>query len=92
LHSEDIAKLLPIFHTLVDQGNTLIIIEHNLDLIAQADYIVDLGPDAGSKGGRIMAEGTPEEIAASTLSRTASYLQEHLQFLHATSIRKKKKK
>lgn len=90
LHNEDIAKLLPIFHTLVDQGNTLIIIEHNLDLIAQADYLIDLGPDAGSQGGRLMAEGTPEEVAKAPRSRTAPFLAEHLHFLKGTSIRKKK--
>ncbi len=90
LHAQDIAGLLPIFHTLVDQGNTLIIIEHNLDVIAQADYIVDLGPDAGAKGGQLMASGTPEEIAGNPKSRTAPFLQQHLQFLKAPSIKKKK--
>ncbi|MBP9842224.1 MAG: excinuclease ABC subunit UvrA [Simkaniaceae bacterium] len=74
LHFEDIKKLLPIFHALVDKGNTLIVIEHNLDLIMQADYVIDLGPDAGDEGGEIMAVGTPEEIAASPHSKTGYYL------------------
>ncbi len=91
LHSDDIAKLLPIFHTLVNKGHTLIIIEHNLDLIAQADYLIDLGPDAGSQGGRLMAVGTPEEVASSPDSRTAPYLKEHLHLLKSNSIAKKRK-
>ena len=74
LHFEDIKKLLPIFHALVDKGNTLIVIEHNLDLIMQADYVIDLGPDAGDEGGEIVAVGTPEEIAASPHSKTGYYL------------------
>lgn len=78
LHFEDIAKLLPIFHKLADQKNTLIIVEHNLDLIANADYIIDLGPDAGPHGGSIIAQGTPEEVAKNPLSRTGKYLKELL--------------
>ncbi|MBM3184498.1 MAG: hypothetical protein FJZ64_04255 [Chlamydiae bacterium] len=79
LHSEDIAKLLPIFHKLADKKNTLIIIEHNLDIIANADYVIDLGPDAGDKGGQIMAKGTPEEVAQIKNSKTAPYLREKLE-------------
>ncbi len=78
LHSEDIARLLPIFHKLATKKNTLIIIEHNLDVIASADYVIDLGPDAGERGGRIMAQGTPEEVAKSKDSRTAPYLKKRL--------------
>ncbi len=78
LHSEDILKLLKIFHALVDNGNTLIIIEHNLDVIANADYIIDLGPDAGQYGGQLIATGTPEEIALHSSSYTAKYLNSYL--------------
>jgi excinuclease ABC subunit A len=74
LHSDDIAKLLPIFHALVDRGNTLILIEHNLDIIAHADMIFDLGPGAGDKGGQIVAQGTPEEIIKQPHSFTAQHL------------------
>jgi excinuclease ABC subunit A len=78
LHSEDIAKLLPIFHQLAAKKNTLLIIEHNLDVIANADYVVDMGPDAGDLGGEVVAKGTPEEIALSKTSKTAPYLKSHL--------------
>jgi excinuclease ABC subunit A len=78
LHSEDILKLLKIFHQLADKKNTLIIIEHNLDVIANADYLIDLGPDAGEDGGHLMATGTPEEVAQSKTSRTAKYLKNML--------------
>jgi len=78
LHNEDISKLIPIFHRLADKKNTLIIIEHNLDVIANADYILDLGPDAGAFGGTLMASGTPEEVAKDKKSRTAPFLKEHL--------------
>ncbi|HEV7737910.1 MAG TPA: excinuclease ABC subunit UvrA, partial [Chlamydiales bacterium] len=78
LHSEDIARLLPIFHRLADKKNTLVIIEHNLDVIANADYVIDIGPDAGLLGGKIMAKGTPEEVAKSKKSRTAPFLKERL--------------
>jgi excinuclease ABC subunit A len=74
LHSEDIVKLLSIFHALVDRGNTLILIEHNLDVIAHADYIFDLGPGAGEKGGQIIACGTPKELIHQSQSFTARYL------------------
>lgn len=78
LHSEDVARLLPIFHQLADKKNTLILIEHNMDIIANADFIVDLGPDAGEKGGEIIATGTPEQVAKNKKSKTAKYLKEHL--------------
>ncbi len=78
LHSEDILKLLKIFHHLADKRNTLVIIEHNLDILANADYILDLGPDAGESGGKIVAKGTPEEVARSKQSKTAPYLAKAL--------------
>jgi excinuclease ABC subunit A len=78
LHSEDVAKLIPIFHALVGKKNTVVIIEHNIDVIANADYIHDLGPDAGIYGGTLMVSGTPEEVAKNKKSRTAPFLKEHL--------------
>jgi len=78
LHSEDINKLLYVLNKLVDNGNTLIVIEHNLDVIKSADYIIDLGPDGGENGGNIVAEGTPLEILKSKNSHTAQYLKKHL--------------
>lgn len=74
LHSDDIAKILPIFHSLVDKGSSLIVIEHNLDIIKNADHIIDLGPDGGSGGGQLVASGTPQELKHSKLSRTAPFL------------------
>lgn len=79
LHSEDTLKLLKIFHALADKKNTLVIIEHNLDVITNADYIIDLGPDAGDEGGRVMAIGTPEEVAKVKASRTAKYIKDVLE-------------
>lgn len=78
LHSEDVLKLLKIFHALADKKNTLVIIEHNVDVMVNADYIIDLGPDAGEEGGQIMAKGTPEEVALCKESRTSKYLRERL--------------
>lgn len=78
LHFEDIRKLLLVLQGLVDKGNTVITIEHNLDVIKNADWIVDLGPDGGSGGGQIIATGTPEEVAKSTKSYTATFLREAL--------------
>ncbi len=81
LHTDDIVKLLLIFQRLVEMGNTVVIIEHNLDVIAAADYIIDMGPGSGEHGGKIVASGTPEEIARNKNSLTAPYLREQLQFL-----------
>lgn len=78
LHFEDINRLLKVLHTLVDQGNSVIVIEHNLDVIKTADYIVDMGPEGGDGGGQIVAQGTPEEVAKSEKSYTAKYLREKL--------------
>ncbi len=74
LHFEDVRKLLEVLHALVDAGNTVIVIEHNLEVIKTADWIVDLGPEGGSGGGRIVAAGTPEEIVDAPESHTARYL------------------
>jgi excinuclease ABC subunit A len=74
LHFADVEKLLEVLHRLVDGGNTVLVIEHNLDVIKTADWIVDLGPEGGNRGGRIIAEGTPEKIAATAGSATGEYL------------------
>jgi excinuclease ABC subunit A len=78
LHMADVDLLLKVLHRLVDDGNTVIVIEHNLSVIAEADYIVDLGPEAGADGGELVAFGTPEEVAKSRLSRTAPFLRKVL--------------
>jgi excinuclease ABC subunit A len=78
LHMADVELLLNVIHRLVDDGNTVIVIEHNLSVIAEADYVVDIGPEAGSLGGEIVALGTPEEVAKNHLSRTAPFLRETL--------------
>ncbi len=78
LHFEDINRLLKVLHTLVDQGNTVLVIEHNLDVIKTADYIIDIGPEGGDGGGRVVAYGTPEEVAKSKVSYTAKYLRPKL--------------
>ena len=78
LHTEDIATLLGVLNRLVDQGNTIVVIEHNLDVIKTADHIIDLGPEGGIRGGTILATGTPEEVAAVTTSYTGKYLKEKL--------------
>ena len=74
LHFEDIRKLLEVLHALVDAGNTIIVIEHNLEVIKTADHVIDLGPEGGDGGGRIIALGTPEEIAATPESHTGQFL------------------
>lgn len=78
LHFHDIKKLLKSFNALIARGHSIIVIEHNIELIKCADYIIDLGPEGGEKGGQIMAEGTPEEVAKSKKSFTAAYLREKL--------------
>lgn len=75
LHFADVEKLLNLLHRLVDQGNTVLVIEHNLDVIKTADYIIDLGPEGGDRGGEIIAEGTPEEIAMNERSYTGKFLR-----------------
>ncbi len=81
LHFEDIKVLLGVFNRLVDKGNTVLVIEHNLDVISAADYVIDMGPGGGANGGRIMAEGTPEEIAEGS-SPTAEFLRDELRSRH----------
>ena len=76
LHFHDVAKLLEVLHELVDQGNTVVVIEHNLEVIKTADWIVDLGPEGGDAGGAVVAIGTPEEIAANPASYTGQYLKQ----------------
>jgi excinuclease ABC subunit A len=78
LHMADIELLLNVLHRLVDEGNTVIVIEHNLSVIAEADYIVDLGPEAGAEGGEVVACGTPEQVAKNRMSRTAPFLRKVL--------------
>ena len=78
LHFEDINKLLKVLHQLVEQGNSVVVIEHNLDVIKTADYIIDIGPEGGDGGGKIIAKGTPEEVAKCEGSYTAKYLRQKL--------------
>jgi excinuclease ABC subunit A len=77
LHFDDVRKLLEVLHRLTDLGNTVIIIEHNLDIVRNADYILDLGPEGGERGGRIIAHGTPEQIATVSASYTGQFLARH---------------
>ena len=79
LHIDDIAKLIEILNRLVDAGNTAVIIEHNLDLIKTADYIIDLGKEGGEAGGTIIAKGTPEKIMKEENSYTGKYLKMHIE-------------
>ena len=78
LHFADIALLLKVLHQLRDAGNTIVVIEHNLDVIKTADWVVDLGPEGGDGGGRILAAGSPEQVAAHPDSVTGAYLRRHL--------------
>ena len=78
MHFDDVRKLLEVLHALVDSGNTVMVIEHNLEVIKTADWIIDLGPDGGTGGGRVVAEGTPEKIASLKESHTGRYLAPYL--------------
>ncbi|NCW34431.1 MAG: ATP-binding cassette domain-containing protein, partial [Actinobacteria bacterium] len=78
LHFEDVRKLLGVLQRLVDSGNTVVVIEHNLDVIKSADWIIDLGPEGGSGGGLVIAEGTPETVAKDKKSYTGKFLAEAL--------------
>ncbi|MDE2337419.1 MAG: ATP-binding cassette domain-containing protein, partial [Alphaproteobacteria bacterium] len=75
LHFEDVRKLLEVLHRLVDQGNTVVVIEHNLEVIKTADWIVDIGPEGGDKGGEIIVQDTPERVAAEKRSYTGAFLK-----------------
>jgi excinuclease ABC subunit A len=75
LHFHDVAQLLDVLHRLRDEGNTVVVIEHNLDVIKTADWLIDLGPEGGAGGGTIVATGTPEEVARHKTSYTARYLK-----------------
>ena len=78
LHFDDVRKLLQILQTFADGGNTVVVIEHNMDVIKQADYIIDMGPEGGNGGGTVVAVGTPEEIAKKRKSYTGKYLKKYL--------------
>ena len=79
LHFADVHKLIEILHRLTEGGNTVVVIEHNLDVIKTADYIIDVGPNGGDRGGQIIARGTPEEVAASEISYTGQYIKKYLE-------------
>ncbi|HBO15827.1 MAG TPA: excinuclease ABC subunit UvrA, partial [Porticoccaceae bacterium] len=87
LHFHDIEQLLGVLHRLRDQGNTVVVIEHNLDVVKTADWVVDLGPEGGSGGGKIIAQGTPEELAAVTHSHTGQFLKPLLKKANQRRIR-----
>jgi excinuclease ABC subunit A len=78
LHFDDVKKLLEVLHVLVEQGNSVVVIEHNLEVIKTADWLIDLGPDGGDGGGQLVAAGTPEKIAACHESYTGRYLKPYL--------------
>jgi excinuclease ABC subunit A len=78
LHYEDVKNLLMILNRLVDRGNTVIVIEHNMDVVKSADYMIDMGPEGGGRGGNVVAKGTPEEVARIKDSHTAFYLRKWL--------------
>ncbi|MBV8778841.1 MAG: excinuclease ABC subunit A, partial [Alphaproteobacteria bacterium] len=78
LHFEDVRKLLEVLHALVETGNTVLVIEHNLEVIKTADWLIDLGPEGGDGGGRIVATGTPEDVAQVAESHTGRYLHPYL--------------
>ena len=91
LHFEDVRKLLEVLHALVGTGNTVVVIEHNLEVIKTADWILDLGPEGGEGGGRIVAEGTPEQIAASPESHTGRFLAPLLEGREAPPAKKRRR-
>ena len=75
VHFEDVGELLEVLHELVDQGNSVVVIEHNLDVVKTADHIIDIGPEGGDGGGRVVATGTPEKVAEVEESYTGKYLK-----------------
>jgi excinuclease ABC subunit A len=81
LHAADVHKLIEVLQRLVDAGNSVLIIEHNLDIIKIADWLIDLGPEGGDMGGRLVAEGTPEQVMKTSGSYTGQFLKAHLKHL-----------
>jgi excinuclease ABC subunit A len=78
LHADDVARLLAVLQGLVDKGNSVIVIEHDMDVIKCADWVIDLGPESGERGGTVVGQGTPEQVAATAASHTGRYLREAL--------------
>jgi excinuclease ABC subunit A len=78
LHQQDVARLTDVLHRLVDEGHTVVVIEHHMDLAAEADHMIDLGPEAGPNGGTIVAQGTPEQVAKEKRSVTAPFIAQML--------------
>ena len=78
MHSYDVDKLIKILSRLRDAGNTVVVIEHNLDVIKTADYLIDIGPEGGDRGGTVIAQGTPEEVAQMPQSYTGKYVKKYL--------------
>jgi excinuclease ABC subunit A len=89
LHFEDVSKLLGVLNRLVDSGNTVVVIEHNLDVIKSSDWVIDMGPEGGFRGGLVVAQGTPEDVATNTKSYTGQYLAEILESNRAKPSTKK---
>jgi excinuclease ABC subunit A len=89
LHFDDIRKLLSVLQRLVDKGNTVLVIEHNLDVLKSVDYVIDLGPDGGSGGGHVIASGTPEEVADVAGSYTGTYLKNTLEKAPHSMVRRR---
>jgi excinuclease ABC subunit A len=92
LHAHDVAQLINVLHRLVDEGGTVVVIEHHLDVIAEADHVIDVGPEAGAKGGKIIAEGTPEKVALAKGSCTAPFLKKMLCIEEPTKAKTRPKK
>jgi excinuclease ABC subunit A len=89
LHFEDVNKLLGVLNRLVESGNTVVVIEHNLDVIKSSDWVIDMGPEGGFRGGTVVAEGTPEQVSRITASYTGHFLSEVLKTNRKASAKKK---
>jgi excinuclease ABC subunit A len=85
LHAADVHKLIEVLQRLVDAGNSVLIIEHNLDIIKIADWLIDLGPEGGDEGGKLVAEGTPEQVMKTAESYTGQFLKAHLKHLRTSN-------
>jgi excinuclease ABC subunit A len=87
LHFDDVRRLVGVLRMLVDRDNTVVVIEHNMDVIASADYLIDLGPEGGDGGGDLIAQGTPEEVSRHPGSHTGRYLRRHLKKIRKRGVR-----